>query len=376
MKTNKTLLAILATTIILSLWIGSTYAYGWNWNWKGQWQWQWMSQWQWQWMNKWNSWGNSNWSTSKDHSTWDMIGDIEKQDVDAIEIDLLKKQYEEEMMANELYTLFYEMYGVQTFSNIAASEAQHMEAVKVLLDRYEVEIPTNYDHIQSLYDDLKEKWSSSLKDALEVWVSIEIVDIDDIVTAIKSTDNDDIKTVFTNIGWGSYNHMRWFVKALANNNLTTDIDYSDYLSSDDVDSKWSIKVKLAEKLESEWVDLPEQVSSTSIQENCENEGEGNQTNKWQQNSSEVNKGKQWQNNYNNDIKNEYKEKYSDTVSKLDDEKLNILIDKIDELSEKIQNWNYSLVVKQKYAPILMWLRELAIENLDENSELDIDNLFN
>jgi len=39
-----------------------------------------------------------------------MLGDIEKQDVDAIEIDLLEKQYEEEMMANELYMSFYEMY--------------------------------------------------------------------------------------------------------------------------------------------------------------------------------------------------------------------------------------------------------------------------
>ena len=84
-----------------------------------------------------------------------MIDNIEKQDLSDIEIDLLQKQYEEEMMANELYTSFYEMYGIETFKNIASSEAQHMEAVKSLFDRYELELPTNYDHIQDLYDQLK-----------------------------------------------------------------------------------------------------------------------------------------------------------------------------------------------------------------------------
>lgn len=304
MKTNKTLLSILAITVIFSLWLTSTYAFGWNWqwSWKGQWQGQ------GQWMNKWDSSQKWNWSwkNSKEHNWWDMITNIEKQDVDSTEIDLLKKQYEEEMMANELYSSFYDMYWVQTFANIAESEAQHMEAVKVLLDRYDISIPTSYDHIQSLYEDLKDKWALWLKDALEVWISIEIVDIDDIVTAIKSSDNNDIKIVLTNIGWASYNHMRWFVKALSNNNLTTDIDYSDYLSIDDINTKWTIKVKLAEKLESEWVELPEQASSKSIQENCDNEDKDSKWNKWQQKSSETNKSQKWKNQSNSNSKNQYK----------------------------------------------------------------------
>jgi len=32
-----------------------------------------------------------------------------------------------------------------------------MEAVKSLLDRYDIATPTNYDHIKSLYDTLKAK---------------------------------------------------------------------------------------------------------------------------------------------------------------------------------------------------------------------------
>ena len=208
--------------------------------------------------NKWNwkRWGHwKKWN--KGGSIVDMISDIEKEDVSDIEIDLLEKQYEEEMMANELYMSFYKMYGIETFKNIADSESKHMEAVKVLLDRYDIDTPTDYDHIKSLYEELKAKWALSLHDALEVWISIEKVDIDDIITAIKSSDNDDIKTVLVNIWGASYNHMRGFVKALDNNSLTTYIDYSDYINEDDINTKWSIKFKLAEKLEKEGVELPE-----------------------------------------------------------------------------------------------------------------------
>jgi hypothetical protein len=45
--------------------------------------------------------------------------------------------------------------------------------------------------------------------------------------------------------------MRGFVKALDNNGLTTNIDYSDYIDENDINTKGPIKVKLAEKLESE-----------------------------------------------------------------------------------------------------------------------------
>ena len=199
--------------------------------------------WHWNWY-----WKNKMW---KNHNEKNMIDNIEKQDLSDIEIDLLQKQYEEEMMANELYTSFYEMYGIETFKNIASSEAQHMKAVKSLFDRYELELPTNYDHIQDLYEQLKSDWSKSASQALEVWVKIEFVDIDDIVTAIKATDNDDVKIVLTNIGWASYNHLRGFLKAIDNNGYETELDYTSYLSDEDLVTKWPIKYKLIEKLESD-----------------------------------------------------------------------------------------------------------------------------
>ncbi len=236
MKTTK-ILAMTAITTAALLSLASTYAYKWENN---------------QINNKFTSEQNS---SNKKHSKAgkyiqnkknsentkaNNIANIEKQNLDETETDLLKKQYEEEMMANELYNYFYEIYWTKIFQNIATSEAKHMEAVKVLLDRYEIETPTTYEHIQTLYDELKEKWEKSLKDALEVWISIEIVDIEDIKTAIASTDNEDMKTIFTNIWSASYNHMSWFVRNLENNWFDTDIDYSDYLGDDSLKKrKWN-----------------------------------------------------------------------------------------------------------------------------------------
>jgi len=50
--------------------------------------------------------------------------------------------YSEESLAHDMYMYFYELYGVETFKNIADSEAEHKTAVKSLLDRYGLEVPT------------------------------------------------------------------------------------------------------------------------------------------------------------------------------------------------------------------------------------------
>jgi len=303
------------------------------------------------------------------------------------------------MMSNELYMSFYEMYGVDTFKKIAESEAKHMEAVQALFDRYNIETPENYNHIQSLYEELKAKWSLSLKDALEVWLKIEIVDIDDIYTAIISSDNNDIRTVLVNIGWASYNHMRGFVKALANNDLTTDIDYSDYLTESDIDTKGPIKVKLAEKLEANGVELPEKASSEYIREKCKKEKAGNYENEekdhgkkdWERGSEmreskkenkkeERNNDRENINKYTNNsllkakYKRTYEVKYGSVISSMDDSKLETFIGKIDDVLEKVENGDYSDTTKQKYNAMLIALKEIATDNLDKGEILD--GLFN
>jgi hypothetical protein len=91
-----------------------------------------------------------------------------------------------------------------------------------------------------------------------------MLDIDDISKNIKLTDNDDFKIIFTNIWWASYNHLRSFIKAIENNNLTTNLDYSKYLTNDDLNTRWPLNKKLYDKLIWEWVVLPSQVENRGM----------------------------------------------------------------------------------------------------------------
>ncbi len=111
--------------------------------------------------------------------------------------------------------------------------------------------------------------------------------------------------------------MRWFVKWLASAWLTTTIDYSKYLSQEQVDSKWTLKYLLSEKLVNEWVKLPTQVSSSNIKANCAKE-ETNQ------------KARE---NYKTQIWN----KYGKSLEKLSDDKLQKLDSKLDIAIEKVEN---------------------------------------
>lgn len=298
---------------------------------------------------QWNRSMKNLWEGQIQHNPDSFISNIEKSDLSSSEEQSLYYQYSEEKLAHDIYTYFYELYWTQVFSNIASSESKHMEAVKVLLDRYDLEIPTTYWELQDTYDALKAEWEKLLQSALEVWVTIEMLDIEDIVDTIKETDNDDIKLVFTNIGWASYNHLRWFLNTLSMNNLETDIDFSYYLTQDQLNTKWSIKYLLVDRLESEWVSIPE-------------------INNKSQNTRYTNS--------NNSLFSKYKlslkSKYGTKIDNLNTDKLNLLSEKIDALVLKINSWNYSSSVKQKYISMLDALSDLVTERI---AELQINELF-
>lgn len=165
--------------------------------------------------------------------------------------------YSEEMVARDAYNYFYSLYKIETFQRIAASEQQHMNAVKTLLDRYALPIPTGYGTLQSTFNTLKaegEKWA---KEALEVGLKIEMLDIDDIANTIKNTDNDDLKAVFLNIGGASYNHLSGFSGELTRGEYSQTLDISKYLSGTELSSRGSLQYKLADSLKKEGVKLPE-----------------------------------------------------------------------------------------------------------------------
>ncbi|MDD3794058.1 MAG: DUF2202 domain-containing protein [Candidatus Gracilibacteria bacterium] len=355
MKTKNILLASIATISLIGL--GFNYSYAMNGNGMGNGQGQ----------------GQQTGSMSlskQQYNPSDLIVGIETQELSEAEKEMLYYGYSEESLAHDMYMYFYELYGVQVFKNISDSETEHKDAVKSLLDRYALEVPTGYGELTDEFDALKAEGSISLLKALEVGVKIEMLDIEDITETIKTTDNTDFKIIFTNIGGASYNHLRGFLSAINIAGLTTTIDYSEYLTSDEVNTKGgTLKYKMAEKLESEGVILPTQASSNSIKENCAKEEANKNQGQSMGNSSNANKGNGAVNSNFNSLKNKYKNtidtRYTKTLSKMNNAELTNLVSKIDLLSKEIQTKNYTTITKQNYNAMLSVLRDLALEKISE-----------
>lgn len=125
---------------------------------------------------------------------------------------------EEEKLARDVYVTLYQKWGANIFSNISSSEQTHMDAVKLLLDRYLLTDPAGAPGVfinptlQSLYNELVQQGSKSLLDAYKVGATIEDLDIYDIENSIPNIDNKDILWVYASLVKGSRNHLRSFYR--------------------------------------------------------------------------------------------------------------------------------------------------------------------
>ena len=128
---------------------------------------------------------------------------------------------EEEKLARDVYTVLGAEWGLPTFTNIAASEQQHMDAVATLIDRAGITDPAadtavgefRDPDLQALYDELVVRGLASLEDALQVGVLIEETDIADL--AARASDDATVQAVWDRLTAGSENHLRAFSAALA-----------------------------------------------------------------------------------------------------------------------------------------------------------------
>lgn len=130
---------------------------------------------------------------------------------------------EEEKLAHDVYLALYDLWGLATFQNIANSEQAHMDAVKYLMDRYELEDSSTNQagkftnpELQALYTSLVERGSKSLAEAIKVGGAIEEIDILDLQEHLAQTDITDIQQVFNNLLRGSTSHLKAFANALSN----------------------------------------------------------------------------------------------------------------------------------------------------------------
>lgn len=125
---------------------------------------------------------------------------------------------EEEKLAHDLYVALGEQYNARQFDNIALAEMKHLDSIRVLLDRYDLDDPTT-DHLagvfadttlQQLYDDLLASGSTSLVAAANAGITVETTDIADLNEAIAGTDAPDVVQVLSSLRDGSQRHLAAF----------------------------------------------------------------------------------------------------------------------------------------------------------------------
>ena len=140
----------------------------------------------------------------------------------AEEIADLQYMREEEKLARDVYLVLYEEWGAQVFSNIAAAEQTHTDAVADKIEKYGLLDPVVDDSIGAFVNsfllekfyELVAKGQFSELEALMVGAFIEELDIIDLQEAIDETDESDIIELYSNLMRGSRNHLRAFVELI------------------------------------------------------------------------------------------------------------------------------------------------------------------
>jgi hypothetical protein len=133
--------------------------------------------------------------------------------------DALVFMREEEKLARDVYLTLYQKWAMPVFQNIAGSEQQHTDRIRMLLSTYGLADPVKDGRVgaftnpqlASLYAQLVEQGKKSLPDALKVGALIEETDIGDLQKALQDTTRPDIVMVYSNLMRGSRNHLRAFV---------------------------------------------------------------------------------------------------------------------------------------------------------------------
>lgn len=143
------------------------------------------------------------------------------------ETESIKYMREEEKLARDVYFSMNAKYNTGPFNNIIKAEQTHMDLVKDLLLKYNIEDPVTGDEtgsftnsdIKELYTKFFDQGNISLIDALKAGALIEETDIADLDKQLKVTQNKDIKDTYEYLRHGSENHLRAFVRNLKANGI-------------------------------------------------------------------------------------------------------------------------------------------------------------
>jgi len=174
-----------------------------------------------------------NWGSSFGGEMENILESVEISSLSDAEAEGILLMREEEKLARDVYLTLYDKWGLRTFTNIAGAESTHMDAMGILLERYNLDDPIKSDSVgvftnpemQNLYNTLVAQGSESFNAALNVGATIEDLDIYDLERLIEDTDNNDLKIVYQNLLKGSRNHMRAFDMQLSRNGVDYQAQY-------------------------------------------------------------------------------------------------------------------------------------------------------
>ncbi len=153
---------------------------------------------------------------------WDEIKTVKTGTLTEQEKEDILHMREEEKLARDVYLTLYNKWHLRIFQNIARSEQTHMDAIKLLIEKYGLKDPVEGKGIgefsnpkfKELYDKLVAEGSKSVLDALKVGAMIEELDIVDLQNCLNHTNKTDIRLVYENLMKGSRNHLRAFVSTI------------------------------------------------------------------------------------------------------------------------------------------------------------------
>src|SRR6056297_1109015 len=122
--------------------------------------------------------------------------------------DMLIYAIQDEYLARAEYELIMEEYGEQRpFSNIIEAEEYHIELLKPLFEKYNIEIPADTSEKHVVVPD-------SLETAFKTGVQAEIDNIGMYEKFLEKDLTDDVKNVFEKLMRGSENHLTAFEQGL------------------------------------------------------------------------------------------------------------------------------------------------------------------
>lgn len=129
----------------------------------------------------------------------------------------LAQQAEKEKLSHDVYVAYLEATGDYRFERVAASEEQHLQALRMLMDRYDVTDPTEgldegefrSDSVDEAYDAYLDE-GDGLAAALKAAQEIEEEDIAGLEKAAKALDAPDAEQVYEHLTVASQHHLEVF----------------------------------------------------------------------------------------------------------------------------------------------------------------------